>query len=102
MKLNNYINHIVFTIDASSSMSGLTKQVISVFDNQIKYLAAKSQAEDQETRVSVYMFGNDVQCLVYDKDVLRLPSLESFYVANGMTALIDGVYTSVTELQQTA
>ena len=102
MKLNNYINHIVFTIDGSTSMQGLTNQVVTVFDNQIKYLAAKSQAEDQETRVSVYIFGNDVQCLVYDKDVLRLPSLVSFYVANGMTALIDGVYTSVTELQQTA
>ncbi len=100
--MNNYINHIVFTIDASSSMGGLSEQVISVFDNQIKYLAKKSVDDDQETRVSVYVFANSVKCLIYDKDVLRLPSLRSFYRADGMTALIDGIYISVTELQQTA
>lgn len=100
--LNNYINHIVFALDASSSMEGLTSQVITVFDNQIRYLAKKSQDEDQETRVSVYLFANDVECLIYDKDVLRLPSLRSLYRPNGMTALVDGIYQSVTELQQTA
>lgn len=100
--MNNYINHIVFIIDASSSMSGLTEQVITVFDNQIKYLAKKSVDEDQETRVSVYTFADSVRCLIYDKDVLRLPSLRTFYKAQGMTALIDGVFVGITELQQTA
>lgn len=99
--IQNYINHIVFVVDASSSMSGFTDQVVDVFDNQVKYLARRSKELNQETRVSVYLFADTVSCLIYDMDVMRLPSLSGFYRAGGMTALIDGTLKAVEDLQLT-
>lgn len=98
----NYINHLVFAIDASSSMSPLSREVIQVFDAQIQHLAARSKELDQETRVSVYLFASSVSCLIYDKDVLRLPSLASHYRAAGNTALIDGALKAIEDLEKTA
>jgi len=99
--IQNYINHIVFVVDRSGSMQGLTADVIKVFDSQIKHLAIRSKELDQETRVTVYLFNNSVSCLVYDKDVLRLPSLAQYYVPNGGTALIDGTVTALDDLSAT-
>jgi uncharacterized protein YegL len=99
--INNYINHIVFVIDRSGSMSSLSQEVVKVFDSQIQYLAQRSKELDQETRVSVYLFNGQVECLVYDKDVLRLPSLRNYYRANGSTALIDGTLKAIDDLKKT-
>lgn len=99
---NNYINHIVFVIDRSGSMQGLRNNVVDVFDEQVKYLAKRSQELDQETRVSTYLFSEKTECLTYDKDCLRLPSLESYYEPNGGTALIDATLLSIEDLEKTA
>jgi hypothetical protein len=98
----NYINHVVLVLDASSSMRPHHRELVRVADGQVRYLARRSQELDQETRVSVYSFNNTVQCLVYDKDVLRLPSIESLYHTSGMTALIDATLKSLDDLEQTA
>lgn len=100
--LQSYINHIVFVIDKSGSMQNLSSQVVKVFDNQIAHLARRSKELDQETRVSVYLFSDRVECLIYDKDCLRLPSLSSHYRASGNTALIDGTMKAVEDLEKTA
>jgi hypothetical protein len=65
----NYINHVVLNLDASASMGPHRNNLIRVADGQIKYLAQRSQELDQETRVSVYSFNEEVECLIYDKDV---------------------------------
>lgn len=88
-KISNYINHIVFVLDASSSMSHLREKVISVVDRQVAYFAKRSKELDQETRITVYTFSDRVACIVWDKDVLRLPSIREFYSPHGNTALID-------------
>ena len=98
----NYINHIALVLDASSSMGGLSKQVITVADSQIEYLARRSKELDQETRVSVYSFNDKVECLIYDKDVLRLPSIKDLYKIGGWTALIDAAILSQNDLAKTA
>jgi hypothetical protein len=98
----NYINHVVLVLDASLSMQKHTQDLIRVADGQIKYLARRSQELDQETRVSVYSFSDDVQCLVYDKDVLRLPSIAKLYRTRYRTALIDATLKSLDDLAQTA
>lgn len=102
MKTANYINHIALVIDASGSMTHLQNQVIAVADNQIKYLAQRSQELDQETRVTVYTFANKVECVAYDKDALRLPSLGSGYRPDGGTALVDATVKALSDLAQTA
>jgi hypothetical protein len=102
MNTQNYINHVVLVLDASWSMDGHTDTLIKVTDAQIEYLAHRSEELNQETRVSIYDFANDVRCLVYDMDVLRLPSIESLYSTRGQTALIDATLKSLDDLSHTA
>ncbi|MEY9989135.1 hypothetical protein ABIE67_001167 [Streptomyces sp. V4I8] len=98
----NYINHVALVLDASSSMSHLSRKVVEVADQQIAYLARRSQELDQETRVTVYVFADEVECVIYDKDVLRMPSLKQLYRVGGMTALLAATLKSQRELAQTA
>ncbi|MEU1312450.1 vWA domain-containing protein [Streptomyces cinnamoneus] len=98
----NYINHVALVLDASSSMSGLSRKVVEVADQQIAYLARRSEELDQETRVTVYVFADKVECVIYDKDVLRMPSLKQLYRVGGMTALLAATLKSQRELAQTA
>lgn len=103
-KHNNFINHIAILLDASSSMLDKKKHlgVIKVTDALIADLAQKSKDMDQETRVSVYTFAYDVECVIFDKDVLRLPSIKDFYKPYGMTPLIDATLKSQDDLAKTA
>ncbi|MEU4085458.1 vWA domain-containing protein [Streptomyces aureus] len=98
----NYINHVALVLDASSSMSHLSGKVVEVADQQIEYLARRSRELDQETRVTVYVFADKVECVIYDKDVLRMPSLRQLYRVGGMTALLAAALKSQHELAQTA
>jgi hypothetical protein len=96
------INHVVFVVDASASMRPLRAAVLNLLREQIKLLAKRSEETGQETRVSVYLFDQDVECVVYDRDVLRSMSLDDVYEAHGMTALMDATSMGITELQKTA
>jgi hypothetical protein len=95
------INHIALVLDASSSMSMHTRELISVADAQVSYLALRSKELDQETRVTVYVFNESVECVVYDKDVLRLPSIKEYYRPSGMTALVDATLLALDDLALT-
>lgn len=97
----NYINHIALVLDSSESMRHLRDQVIKVADEQIKHLAQRSKELDQETRITVYKFADTVQCLVYDKDVLRMPSLSGVYDTYGWTALLDASEKALDDLSKT-
>lgn len=100
--IQSYINHVVLVLDQSASMSSHSQQLIKVVDNQIAHLARRSKELDQETRVSVYLFADDVSCLIYDKDCLRLPSLASHYRPHGNTALLDATNKAIEDLEKTA
>lgn len=106
-KIDNIINHIVLVLDASASMDYVSKDLIKVADNQIAYLATRSKELDQETRITVYTFEggwngrNNIDCLVYDKDVLRMPSIAGLYKLGGNTPLIDATLVALKELAET-
>jgi hypothetical protein len=99
----NYINHVVFELDGSTSMSYHAQELIRVVDAQIAHLARRSKELDQETRVTVYVFSDahNLRCVIYDKDVLRMPSIRDHYRASGMTALIDATLLSLDDLGMT-
>lgn len=101
MTSQNYINHITLVLDASTSMGPHRDALVRVADAQVAHLARRSQELDQETRITVYTFADTVSCVIYDKDVLRLPSIEKFYKPHGMTALIDAVLLSQRDLALT-
>lgn len=96
------INHVVFAVDASGSMRTLRSAVLNLLHEQIKLLATKSEETGQETRVSIYLFDDNVECVVYDRDVLRSLNLDDVYQNAGMTALMDATSTGINELQKTA
>jgi hypothetical protein len=98
----NYINHIALLLDKSGSMSYRRNDVIKVADGLIKRLARRSQELGQETRVSVYAFGSDVECLIFDMDVLRLPSIATLYKIGGLTALIAATDKATRDLRTTS
>lgn len=107
-KIENIINHIVLVLDASLSMSPVSTQLVKVADNQIEYLAQRSKELDQETRVTVYTFNTHeglrqprINCLIYDKDVLRVPSISGLYRPDGMTPLIDATVLALDDLAMT-
>lgn len=102
MANENYINHISLVLDASYSMGRRATEVVKVADAQIAYLAQRSKELDQETRVTVYTFNDYVKCCIYDKDVLRLPSIASHYEIGGNTALLDATIKSQQDLAETA
>ncbi len=96
--IQTYINHIALVVDRSSSMSHLSDMVVKVFDSEITYLKRRSVELNQETRVSIYLFGSDVECLVFDMDVVRMGSLSGYYRANGWTALIDATLQALNDM----
>lgn len=101
MLLDNHINHVVFVLDASSSMHGVASSLVQAADAEIAHLAQRSKEMGQETRVTVYVFSNEAKCVIYDMDVLRLPSIRNAYRPNGMTALVDASLLAIDDLAMT-
>jgi hypothetical protein len=103
-KPQNEIVHIALVLDASGSMYRLARKVVEMADAQIQELKTTSEKLDVETRVSVYTFSynSQINCLIFDKDVFRLPSIKGLYDANGQTALIDATIKSQNDLAATA
>lgn len=99
----NIINHVGFVLDASSSMDPYRHELVKVADSQIEHMARRSRELDQETRVSVWTFADptNIHCVVWDKDVLRLPSIAQYYRPHGNTAFIDATLQSIRDLGET-
>lgn len=92
-------NHVAIVLDRSGSMSDILQKAKTVLENLIKYLKEKSISFDQETRVSVYTFDNNVECIIYDMDVMRFKSFDSFRIG-GRTALMDATNLAIEDLQK--
>lgn len=103
-KAQRLINHVVLVLDASFSMNGKQHKLIKAADEQIKYLARRSEELSQETRVSIYHFGETtIECLIFDMDVMRLPSIADLYrVLRENTSLIDAFVKSQEDLETTS
>ncbi len=99
----NQIDHIAYVVDASTSMQERTEDTIKVIDNQTAFLAEMSKQTGRETRVTIYIFSDphNIKCVVFDKDVLRLPSIREFYKPDGWTALLDATGLAIEDLQMT-
>jgi hypothetical protein len=103
-KAQRLINHVALVLDASWSMKHLKRSVVKVADEQIKHLAKRSEELSQETRVSIYYFGEKtIECLIFDMDVMRLPSIADLYdVLYENTSLIDATLKSQEDLATTS
>lgn len=97
------INHFVLVLDESTSMTRHRSALIKVADSLVASWAVKSKEFGQQTRVTVYAFNNynNIRCLVYDTDVLRLPSISQMYQPGGITALVDATIHAIDDLSTT-
>lgn len=94
----NYINHITLILDASGSMDHLKSKVVKVTDELVAFLAEKSKKDNEETRLTVYSFAEDVICHVWDMDVFRFPSISGLYKIRGMTAMADALHVALDDI----
>lgn len=99
-KVTNYVDHVALVLDASSSMGyyGHDRTLVRVTDGLIEHLAMRSKEMDREVRVSVFSFADQVQVLVWEKDVLRMPSIADIYRADGNTNLWGAIAQSQQDL----
>lgn len=96
--LQHLINHVSLVVDKSGSMTG--KPVVKVFDAALERLKQRSIDLNQETRISIYLFNDTIECLTFDMDVMRFTTLEGHYRANGNTALISATLKSIFDHEQ--
>lgn len=97
----NDISHIKIVVDESGSMAGFRDVVIRVVDALVAKLDDLSTTLSQETRVSLYTFHDKAECLFYDMDVRRRPSIAGHYRPRNMTALIDATLLSIEDQRMT-
>lgn len=91
-------NHVALVLDRSYSM--LSQPVETVTDKVLARLREQSVAMNQETRVSIYMFNDEVKCVLFDTDVMRFKSIAGMWHPEGNTALIKATFTSVRDHQK--
>lgn len=98
----NIIDHVVLLVDKSYSMNYRVSDTIRVVDGQIAELRRQSAELGREIRASIYYFDDNVECPVFDMDVLRVPSIKDTYRIGGNTALCAAAMTAVDELETTS
>lgn len=96
------INHLVFVVDMSGSMSRLRHAVAEFLDAQRRVHADRSERTGQETRMSVYLFDDNTECVIYDRDVLRPVDFDALLSCEGTTALRDATMLAIDELSKTS
>jgi hypothetical protein len=101
-KSANYINHVAVVMDGSGSMGHLRHKVIEVVDKLVAHLATRSKEMNQETRITIYVFDDVAECVYFDMDALRLPSVKDRYWVRGMTAMVDATMLAIEDLELTA
>lgn len=89
------INHIIFLIDASSSMNYHLAAVKTVFDTTLESFK-NTQSADQAIHISLYQFATGVDQVIFDTDINKLNTSISFR-ANGMTSLRDAVNEAISD-----
>lgn len=94
------VNHVALVMDKSGSMKQHESTVIRVVDEFVKGLKEESISLGHETRISLYAFDHEVECLVWDMDVRALPSMQGVYrVHRGATSLIEATVRSLEDLK---
>lgn len=99
-KVTNFVDHVALVLDASSSMAhyGHVKPLIQVTDGLIKHLAVRSKEMNREIRISVFAFADQVENLIWEMDVLHVPSIADIYDAVGNTQLWGAIAQSQQDL----
>ncbi len=84
---------IIFVLDRSGSMSGMTEEVIGSFNHFIN----EQKKEEGNAFVTLVIFDNQIETVYKHIDINEVPKLDSStYFARGMTSMYDGIGTAIT------
>jgi hypothetical protein len=99
-KVPNLVDHVGLVFDGSSSMAydGHDKALIKVADGLIEHLAKQSKELCRQIRISVFQFADGYENLIWEMDVLHVPSIAGLYEAVGNTALWSAIIKSQRDL----
>ena len=85
-------NHIAIVIDDSGSMSSLRSKVCSMVNDVLKTIRERSEAEGQQSFISIVAFADSAKVVTYPTDIRSVRTLSpSDYRHGGSTALFDAV-----------
>jgi len=93
-------SRVAILLDSSSSMNSIRDEVIDAFNEQVTTL--KTDENELPTKVSLVTFGSKVNDpILWNRRPSRLePLTEDTYKPSGMTALYDGMGTTIDRLNQ--
>jgi uncharacterized protein YegL len=99
--IKDYINHVALVLDASGSMRSNEANVIKVANDLVANLHDRAKELKQETRLSIYTFGNKVDCRMFDRDVARIETLtrEHYSNRNEQTALLEAMVKALNDFE---
>jgi len=83
-------NRIVFALDISGSMSGLTEAARTAVNRKLADIRQLSEQEGQQTEVAIVFFDTMMEVAMPLTDIRKVSDLR-YYPARGGTALFDGV-----------
>lgn len=92
------VNNIAFVIDRSGSMSSIRKDVVRVFNEQLKTIKNDAKKGDQETFISLYTFNSSVDKPLYFRRQAQVVKPMKSLKTQGGTALLDAVGTAMNDL----
>lgn len=85
---NKIVNHVVFILDHSGSMSSIAEESLNNFNENIQELKNKSKTQD--TYVTLINFSSRVEVVFKEINVNNVEELNE-YICSGTTALYDAV-----------
>lgn len=100
LKKQKLINHVALVIDDSASMAWLADKTREVVSQLITNFAKTGKNNNQETRLSIYTFGDHVTPICFDMDPDDVGKYQDYITGgSGMTALIDASCRAINDLQ---
>jgi len=88
------VNHVVFVLDCSGSMRGISEPSMNSFNEQLQTL--KKESYDQDTYVTLIMFDDYVSVIYSGRPLEEVEELKEYPTRN-MTALYDAIAYGISE-----
>ena len=91
------VNHVVFIMDHSGSMSNIRKESMDNFNDQIKKI--KEETEGIKTLITVVEFDNEIKTRHLDTYLENVAELNGYWTG-GLTALYDAIGLTISKFEK--
>lgn len=92
--------HVALALDSSGSMSGIQRETCRAGDEIIRGIREEAAKTGIDTFLTLLTFDDAVDVKLRAEPIQDVKSMSSYYKLGGMTALLDGAYTAIEELEK--